>query len=346
MAEMTKKERFEAVVNGELPDRVPVHDVACIAMSKATGNIWKDLRFNVEASTKATLEYNKLSDSDFCFGMLETSSMFSDLGVDVSQPEDNYGNVGSFYFSSPEDIETKELYDPSDRSQSPLVHKGIIDKIQDYRKNKTSDQLTCGWSWGAFTTAGFLRGPENLLMDVLEDPDSAKKAVCKAAKLVDGLIREDSVGVDVIWIADPTSTGGMIDEAMFREFVLPETKKLVEGWKRDFGVPVMYHVCGDTMPIIDAVPETGIDIFSIDHAMNMAAARERVKDKICLMGNVDPITTLLNGTPEDVTRESKRIIEEGGADGRFILAGGCEVARDTPIENIQAMVSAAKNYRY
>ena len=346
MAAMTKKERFEAVVNGELPDRVPVHDVACIAMSKATGNIWKDLRFNVDASTKATIEYNKLSDSDFCFSMLETSSMFSDLGVDVSQPEDNYGNVGSSYFATPEDIDTKPLYDPSDREKSPLVHKGIIDKIQDYRKKKTSDQLVCGWSWGAFTTAGFLRNPENLLMDVLMDPDAAKRAVCKAGELVDGLIREDSVGVDVIWIADPTSTGSMLDLDSYREFVLPVTKKLVDGWKKEFGVPVMYHVCGDTMPIIDAVPDTGIDIFSIDHAMDMAAARERVKDRLCLMGNVDPINTLLNGTPEDVKRESKRVIEEGGADGRLILAGGCEVARDTPIENIRAMIDSAKAYQY
>ena len=46
MAGMTNVERLNAVVNGERPDRCPVHDLACITISKIMGYQWKDLRFD------------------------------------------------------------------------------------------------------------------------------------------------------------------------------------------------------------------------------------------------------------------------------------------------------------
>ena len=64
------------------------------------------------------------------------------------------------------------------------------------------------------------------------------------------------------------------------------------------------------------------------------------------MGNVNPITTLWNGTPEQIKEEAYKCINAAGADGRFILAAGCEVPKDTPIKNIQALVMAAKSYTF
>ncbi len=52
------------------------------------------------------------------------------------------------------------------------------------------------------------------------------------------------------------------------------------------------------MPIMTAIPSTGIDIFSADHAVDLEQARSVVGQTICLMGNVQPITTIWNGKPE------------------------------------------------
>ncbi len=343
---MTNKERLEAIVKGELPDRVPVHDVACIAVSKAMGYVWKDVRYDAKLSAKITNEFNRLTGSDFEFGMLETPSMFMDLDVEVSQPDDNYGNVMSSYFKEPEDVDKKELYDPFDPKESVMMRKGIVDKIDEYRKVNDTGALTSGWSWGIITTAGFLRGVETLLMDTMVEPELAHKAIKKSAKLVDGIMRVGSDGGDYIWVPDPTASGTVINIDTFREFELPYTKEVVAKWKSDLHLPVILHVCGDTIPIMDAVPETGIDILSADHAIDLAKAREIVKDRIALMGNVHPIDVLWNGTPELIREESLRCIEKAGKDGRFILSGGCEVPRDTPIKNIVAMMEAGKSYTY
>lgn len=343
---MSSKERLEAIVKGELPDRVPVHDVACITIAKAMGYEWKDVRYDAKLSAKLADDFNKQTGSDFCFSPLETPAMFMDLGVEVSQPDDNYGNVLSAYWKEPEDVDKKELYDPLDPKQSVMMRKGIVDKIDAYRKIKSTGALVSGWSWGVITTAGFLRGVETLLMDVALEPELAHKAISKAMVLSDGVTRAGSTDTDYFWIPDPTASGTVIDLGTFKEFDLPYTKRMVDKWKADYKVPVIYHVCGDTIPIMEAIPDTDIDILSADHAIDLARAREIVGDRICLMGNVHPIDLLWNGTPEAIRESAMVCIDKAGKDGRFILAGGCEVPRDTPIANIKAMADAAKSYTY
>ena len=343
---MTNVERLNAVVNGERPDRCPVHDLACITISKVMGYQWKDLRFDPVKCAKITNEYNKLSGSDFCFGMLETPAMFKDLGVEISAPDDNYGNVMSTYFKTPEDVDKLEMYDPSNPKESEWMRKGIADKVNEYRKVNETGALTSGWSWGVITATGFLMGVENLMMYTMTEPELVQKAIKKAKYLVDGVMRAGQEGGECIWLPDPTASGSLMSIETFREFVVKPTNEVVGGWKKDYKVPVIYHVCGDTIPIMEAVPETGIDIMSVDHAISLKDARAVLKDKICFMGNVDPITVMWNGTTEDVKRESLRCIEEAGADGRYFLAAGCEVPKETPLANIQALVAVAKSYTY
>ena len=252
----------------------------------------------------------------------------------------------SQYWKESDDIEKKDLYDPLNPKESVMMRKGIVDKIEAYRKVNSTGALTSGWSWGVITTAGFLRGVETLLMDTVLEPELAHIAIKKSAKLVDGVMRAGSDGGDYIWVPDPTASGTVINLDTFKEFDLPYTRDLVKGWKKDYGFNIIYHVCGDTIPIMDAIPETGIDILSADHAIDLAEARRIVGDRIALMGNVHPIDVLWNGDPAMVKQESLRCIEAAGKDGKFILSGGCEVPRDTPVANIKAMMDAGKAYTY
>jgi uroporphyrinogen-III decarboxylase len=59
-----------------------------------------------------------------------------------------------------------------------------------------------------------------------------------------------------------------------------------------------------------------------------------------LCGNIDPVAVLRNGTPETVRL---RIAECHRAAGeRYIAGAGCEVVRDTPEENVRALVGYAR----
>ena len=62
------------------------------------------------------------------------------------------------------------------------------------------------------------------------------------------------------------------------------------------------------------------------------------------MGNVDPVNTLLKGTSEDVDGEIRRIIETAGEDSGLIVSTSDQVARDTPVQNIEAFRNAVRIY--
>src|SRR5512137_2007133 len=142
---MTSRERVEAVFRGELPDRVPMHDLSNLVISKAMGYQMKDLRFDAAKSVDATLKFNKLTGSDFLLvPCIETPAMFMDLGVDVTLPDDNYGNVMSSFYATPEDVDAKELYDPYDPKASKYMRLGITGKIALLNEKNDTDALTAG----------------------------------------------------------------------------------------------------------------------------------------------------------------------------------------------------------
>lgn len=62
------------------------------------------------------------------------------------------------------------------------------------------------------------------------------------------------------------------------------------------------------------------------------------------MGGVPTISTLLKGTPEAVYQEALDCIKKCGPGGGYILAGDGSLAPDTPAENLEAMVQAARDH--
>jgi uroporphyrinogen decarboxylase len=83
---------------------------------------------------------------------------------------------------------------------------------------------------------------------------------------------------------------------------------------------------------------------SVDAPLDLAQARNRVPEAT-LIGNVDPANIVMNGTPATVTAACEAAMIQGGSNGRFILAPGCDVPPTSPPRNIDAMIRAAKQFR-
>jgi uroporphyrinogen decarboxylase len=88
--------------------------------------------------------------------------------------------------------------------------------------------------------------------------------------------------------------------------------------------------------------QSGAAALSVDR-IELHEAREKIRDSVCLMGNVKPTETLLDGTPESVRAEALRCLEECRNSPRgFILASGCEVPIETRPENVMALIQVAR----
>jgi uroporphyrinogen decarboxylase len=112
---------------------------------------------------------------------------------------------------------------------------------------------------------------------------------------------------------------------------------------KSMGATVLLHICGNTTRLLNRMVEIGADILSLDVDVDLAKAKEIVGDRASISGNV-ATQHLANLSADEIYAESCRCIEKAARGGRFTLSSSCEVPFETPAENIDAMVRAAREF--
>ena len=136
---------------------------------------------------------------------------------------------------------------------------------------------------------------------------------------------------------------------IFRQLALPAVKRCIE-LATDAGLPTQIHSCGPEKELVKIMArETGLTVIDPLEVPPMGdcdlAELKRLYGKdIVLKGNLHTTKLLLHGRPEDVAAASRKAIDDAGADGGFILSTGDQCGRDTPDENLQAMIETARSY--
>jgi len=136
---------------------------------------------------------------------------------------------------------------------------------------------------------------------------------------------------------------------IFRRLAFPAVKRGIE-LAAQAGLPTHLHSCGQETALVQIMAEetdlTVIDPLEIPPMgdSDLADLKKRFGDKIVLKGNLHTVDVMLNGSTEDVIQASKKAIDDGAEGGRFILSTGDQCGRDTPDENLFAMVETARNY--
>ncbi|MDD1770861.1 MAG: MtaA/CmuA family methyltransferase [Methanomassiliicoccales archaeon] len=189
---------------------------------------------------------------------------------------------------------------------------------------------------GPLTIAGHMVGTENLLLWIITNPEAVVKALKLATKLEKEYINAlDAAGADVIVMSDPSAGTDMLSPEMFDEYAKPYIKECFSGVKH---AKTVLHICGDTTVLLDHMIATGVTGLSIEEKVQPEKAVEIVKGRAALIGNVGVVRPLLQGTPEDVARETTRCKNAGFN----LVAPGCGLAARVPAANLNALVKAIK----
>ena len=146
-------------------------------------------------------------------------------------------------------------------------------------------------------------------------------------------------GVHVVQLFD--TWAGDLSAPDFEEFALAYHQRVFQSLHRGpegLGVPAILYVngCG---AVLERMALSGADVLSIDWRTDLADARSRIGDQLALQGNLDPCA--LFGTPETIAETTREIIEKGGGTGHIVNLGH-GILPETPVENAQAFVNAAK----
>ena len=125
---------------------------------------------------------------------------------------------------------------------------------------------------------------------------------------------------------DSLASCNVISPKTYRSYAWPSQVKVFEAWAAHGIDRKLLHICGDSTRVLDDYASTGADMVEIDDAVDMAVAKERIGDRVALVGNVHTVVELLQGTPESVCRGGAALHRRGGRGRRFPAGVGLHCA--------------------
>ena len=146
-------------------------------------------------------------------------------------------------------------------------------------------------------------------------------------------------------------SGALIFQTLeiFRQLAFPAVKRGIE-LATQAGIPTHVHSCGPERELVRVFAEetalTVIDPLEPPPMgdCHLAELKRLYGRKLVLKGNLHTTEVMLLGTVEDVVRASKQAIDDAAEGGRFILSTGDQCGRDTPDDNLRAMIETARTY--
>jgi uroporphyrinogen decarboxylase len=160
----------------------------------------------------------------------------------------------------------------------------------------------------------------------------------------------DQVGpyIQIIKLADDlgTQSGPSMSPATYRRMIKPYHKKLIDFVKRRTDAKIFFHSCGSVYDLLPDLIDAGVEVLNPvqTSARDMDAHRLKAKfgDQISFMGAIDTQTVLPHGSPADVRREVEQCICELAPGGGYIVAPTHNVQGDVPPENLIALYHHAR----
>jgi len=199
-----------------------------------------------------------------------------------------------------------------------------------------------GWQEGPFVAALDMAGEQifdwaeqepNALHDLLA---MITETYIEYERTVRQLLDADMAGVCI------HSYGAeRLSEELYREFVLPYSLQIYEA----FPGQRRLRMWGDINHLLELlVEEQGIThLDGCGYEVDIQHLVDTVGGKVVVQGKLDP-EVLLSGTVEKVTEAAWEVLEAFVEVGGLVLSNGYDIHPDTPVENLNALVFATKEF--
>lgn len=196
---------------------------------------------------------------------------------------------------------------------------------------------------GPFSLAGRLLDVTEIMMLCYDEPDMVHVVLEKATEFLIRYIRAyRKTGAGGVMVAEPLA--GLLSPALMEEFAAPYMKRIVDAVQDDEFI-VIYHNCGGAvLRLIDSIVTCGAAAYHFGNAIDMKAALEKMPSDVVVMGNVDPVGQLTEGTPEGVYAATTALLEQCSVHQNFVISSGCDIPPRAKWENIDAFFRAVGDF--
>jgi len=256
------------------------------------------------------------------------------LGCELYWVENSPPSVATHPLAGVADVPTT-LPQPTD-GRLPIV----LEAMRAMKQKVGGHTALYGLVTGPLTLASHLRGTE-IFMNMIRQPEYVKTlmAYCtEVGKVISSYYMD--AGMDVIAIVDPLVS--QISPRHFTQFLSGPFTELF-AYMRERDVPSSFFVCGDATKNIEVMCQTAPDSIAVDENIDMVRAKETTdRYNIALGGNIPLTTKMLLGNQKD---NMKFVVDflDSIDHHNLILAPGCDMPFDTPIENVVGCMQAVRH---
>jgi uroporphyrinogen decarboxylase len=378
----TSRQRLLAALDHRQPDRVPIdlggnqtgiHKVAYQSLLKLLGLkeeiTIEDTVQQLAKPSEAVLQrlhvdtrYVRAGGAkSFAGGIVRRERdgrMWNDLtdefGVTWSMPDDfpNYFDISHSPLAGLS-IEQIKAW-PFPKGDDPTRFEGLREQAL-LLKRATPYAVVSGISGVVYEICWYMRGLENLFIDMMEQPQVLETIIDRTLKFwMDWFhlfLDEVADVVDVIMIGDDLAgqNGPLFPPAVYRSIIKPRQKQLVQYIRSRTTAKIWYHSCGSVGEYIPDLLDNGIDILNpvqiSAKSMDPAALKAQYGNRLSFWGGgIDAQHILPRATPQEVREHVRRNIEAFKPGGGYIFNNVHNIQADVPAENVVAMFDAAYEY--
>jgi MtaA/CmuA family methyltransferase len=334
---MNSRERVLALLAGQAVDRLPLMPITMMFAATHSGVAYGAYAADHRVLVEAQLKTAEAFAFDYVSCISDPAREAADCGAQVAYFPDQPPALveDQALLADKRRLATLEVPDP-------LGGGRMHDRVQAaaaFRARVGGKKLIEGWVEGPCAEAADLRGINTLMLDFYDDPgfvrDLFEWVVAMELRFAQAQVE---AGVDLIGVGDAAAS--LVGPQIYQEFVWPYERKLVDGLHA-LGTRVRLHICGNTRPLLAGMGRLGCEIVDLDYPSPLSEARAQMGPGQVLLGNLNPVAVLRNGTPETVTQAIADCHRQAGP--RYIVGAGCEVTRDTPPANVRALTAYAQS---
>lgn len=326
---MTPKERYDALLAGARPDILPRLPILMQFAAEYIGSNYaafaRDHRVLVEANLACARDFGIDQVSCISDPWREASA----FGAEIEFPANDSPRCRVHVLEHDRNL---------DRLPRPSVYdsprtRDRIEAVKLYRQRVGSHYSVLGWVEGPIAAAADLRGVSAFLLDLVDEPEWAEELMDRVTDFaIQFAVAQVEAGADTVGIGDALAS--QISPKLYQRFVLPRERRIVDAIHAAGGRAKL-HICGNITRLLPHIATLGVDVLDVDSMVDIGAARKAMGSRTVLMGGIDPVAVIKDGSPQAIAAELERCRQ--AALPAYAPGGGCEIPAATPKENLKAL---------
>ena len=188
---------------------------------------------------------------------------------------------------------------------------------------------------GPYSLAGRLLDMTEIMILCRIEPEMVETVLEKATVFLMDYAKDGVV------MAEPAA--GLLSPDLMAEFSNPYVER-VRAAVEDENFLFLYHNCGTVVPLKKELADLNVRAYSFGNAIDIEEMLKALPSDRLIIGNIDPVGVLRNGTSAKIKEETTKLLERCGKYKNFVLASGCDIPPLTPMENLEAFFEAAEEY--